>query len=164
MALTFITALPVKAQYEEKDFVRYTVKEGLSEDFVTCLNQDDFGYMWIGTEIGLNRFDGKTFTNFFQGSKMLPLLSSSITKIKSLTPGQLGIINRGGFQLLNTRDLSVKNYITPDTTAFSVYRNKAWDVVELSDKSYGVTTASGFYVFDATGKQTYSTKHTSQKT
>ncbi|MBK7375046.1 MAG: hypothetical protein IPJ02_05630 [Chitinophagaceae bacterium] len=144
--------LPVRAQYEEKDFIRYTVKEGLSDNYITCLQQDDRGYMWIGTDIGLNRFDGHTFKRFFQGTRTLPLLSSTIGKLKSMGPRQMGIVSRGGFQLLNTNDLSVKNYTIPDTTAFTVYRNAAWDALELPGKSYAVTTASGFYVFDASGK------------
>ncbi len=143
---------PVCAQYEEKDFVHYTVREGLSENYITCLSQDEWGYMWIGTDIGLNRFDGHAFKTFFQGTKTLPLLSGTITKLKSFSPQQLGILSHGGFQLLNTKDLSVKDYTIPDTTAFSVYRNAAWDAVELPDGSFAVTTASGFYVFDAAGK------------
>lgn len=150
--LAFFFLHPVIAQYEEKDFVHYTVREGLSENYITCLSQDEWGYMWIGTDIGLNRFDGHAFKNFFQGTKSLPLLSGTITKLKSFGTHQLGIVNRGGFQLVNTKDLSVKNYIIPDTTAFSVYRNAAWDAVELPGRSYAVTTASGFYVFDASGK------------
>ena len=144
-----------KAQYEEKEFVSYTVKNGLSENYITCLAQDEWGYMWIGTDIGLNRFDGHTFKSFFQGTKTLPLLSSSIRSLKLFGTKQLGILNHGGFQLLHTNNLSLKNYTIPDTTAFSIYRNAAWDAVELPGKSYGVTTASGFYVFDASGKLSF---------
>ena len=144
-----------KAQYEEKEFVSYTVKNGLSENYITCLAQDEWGYMWIGTDIGLNRFDGHTFKSFFQGTKTLPLLSSSIRNLKLFGTKQLGILNHGGFQLLHTNNLSLKNYTIPDTTAFSIYRNAAWDAVELPGKSYGVTTASGFYVFDASGKLSF---------
>jgi len=111
--------------------------------------------MWIGTDIGLNRLDGHSFKKFYQGTKTLPLLSSAIRNVKSFGPYHLGIINRGGFQLLNTKDLSVKNYIIPDTTAFSVYRNAAWDACQLPHKSFAVTTASGFYVFDEAGKLSF---------
>ena len=142
----------IYAQYEEKDFVRYTVKDGLSENYITSLVQDERGYLWIGTDIGLNRFDGHTFKNFYPGTKTLPLLSATITRLKSLGSHKLGIINRGGFQVLNTNDLTIKNYAITDTTAFSVYRNAAWDAVEMPDKSYAVTTASGFYIFHPSGE------------
>lgn len=152
LLLAFFTFYRVSAQYDEKDFVHYTVKEGLSENYITCLNQDERGYIWIGTDIGLNRFDGHAFKPFFQGTKTLPLLSGSISKLKSFGPQQLGIVSRGGFQLLNTKDLSVKNYIIPDSTAFSIHRNRAWDAIALYGGLYAVTTASGFYVFEASGR------------
>jgi ligand-binding sensor domain-containing protein len=56
------------AQYAEENFIRYTVKEGLSDNNVTCIQQDDWGFVWVGTEIGLNRFDGYQFQNYIQGS------------------------------------------------------------------------------------------------
>ena len=145
----------VNAQYEEKDFVQYTVREGLSENYITCLAQDEWGYMWIGTDVGLNRFDGHSFKKFFQGTKTLPLLSGSLRNLKIFGTHQLGILNRGGFQLLNTSTLSLKNYTIPDTTAFSLYLNAAWDAAALPGNAYAVSTASGFYVFDASGKLTF---------
>ena len=145
-----------KAQYAEKDFIHYTVKDGLSENYITSLMQDEWGYMWIGTDIGLNRFDGHSFKSFFQGTKTLPLLSSAIAKLKSFGPHHIGIINRGGFQLLDTRNLGIKNYVIADSTAFSVYHNAAWDAVAINESSFAVSTASGFYVFDTSGQVKFS--------
>ena len=31
---------------------------GLSHQSVNCFWEDEFGFMWIGTQNGLNRFDG----------------------------------------------------------------------------------------------------------
>ena len=39
----------------------YTVAEGLSQNSALALARDDDGYLWIGTEDGLNRFDGHEF-------------------------------------------------------------------------------------------------------
>ena len=41
-----------------------TVKDGLSSDRVRSLHQDQQGFMWLGTEYGLNRFDGHEFKWF----------------------------------------------------------------------------------------------------
>ena len=43
-------------------FTNYTIKDGLSNNNVTCITRDDNGYIWIGTEAGLNRFNGYNFT------------------------------------------------------------------------------------------------------
>ena len=40
---------------------RYGLDEGLSQLSVTAIAQDDSGFLWIGTQEGLNRFDGQRF-------------------------------------------------------------------------------------------------------
>ena len=39
----------------------YTTLEGLSDNYIFSVFQDSYGYIWIGTNNGLNRFDGKQF-------------------------------------------------------------------------------------------------------
>lgn len=156
------------AQYDEKDFVHYTMEDGLSDNTITCIQQDAAGYIWIGATIGLNRFDGYTFTNFLRSSETLPLLSNHIRSIKRLKNNSLAIISLGGFQHLNTQNFELINYVIPDSTAFSVQHNAAWDVEEMPDGQFAVSTATGFYVFARDGKMTfyydaYTLKDVSQK-
>ncbi len=42
-------------------FWHLSVKQGLSTNAVTCFLQDKHGFMWIGTQDGLNRYNGYTF-------------------------------------------------------------------------------------------------------
>ncbi len=42
-------------------FDRLSLEEGLSQSTIVCLFQDSRGFVWIGTEDGLNRFDGLSF-------------------------------------------------------------------------------------------------------
>lgn len=37
----------------------------LTSNIVTCIIQDHYGYIWIGTQNGLNRFDGYRFTPYY---------------------------------------------------------------------------------------------------
>ena len=46
------------------DFETYDIRDGLSQNTITCLLQDSRGYLWAGTQSGLNRFDGIRFTPF----------------------------------------------------------------------------------------------------
>lgn len=45
-------------------FRNFTITDGLSQSSVTCIVQDDVGTLWIGTQDGLNRFDGRQFEVF----------------------------------------------------------------------------------------------------
>jgi len=40
---------------------QFTIEDGLSQTSVNCLIQDSRGFLWIGTQDGLNKFDGYTF-------------------------------------------------------------------------------------------------------
>lgn len=42
-------------------FRNYNVDHGLLHNTVQCIMQDSYGFIWIGTHKGLNRFDGRTF-------------------------------------------------------------------------------------------------------
>ena len=42
-------------------FSGYSIAAGLSQSVVICLFQDSSGYIWLGTQNGLNRFDGYNF-------------------------------------------------------------------------------------------------------
>lgn len=141
-----------KAQYPENNFVRYTVKDGLNDNFIVSVQQDAEGYIWVGTDFGLSRFDGNSFNKFYQGKTPVPLRSNSIMKLKDFGSGQMGILSKGGFQLLNTGNFSLQNFYIPDTTSFSTQRNATWDAIALPDQSYAVTSAAAFQVYDKNGK------------
>lgn len=45
-------------------FAHLSIKDGLSDNSVFCMLQDSYGFMWLGTFSGLNRFDGNRSTVF----------------------------------------------------------------------------------------------------
>ncbi|MBN1661506.1 MAG: GAF domain-containing protein [Anaerolineae bacterium] len=42
-------------------FRRLTIEDGLSQSTITCIAQDSRGFIWFGTQDGLNRYDGYDF-------------------------------------------------------------------------------------------------------
>ncbi|MEE9393446.1 MAG: two-component regulator propeller domain-containing protein [Planctomycetota bacterium] len=54
---------PDKSLYHHKHRV-WTVKDGLPQMAVTALCQDHLGFLWVGTQQGLARFDGQEFVTF----------------------------------------------------------------------------------------------------
>ena len=61
--LTIIFAGNTSAQNNIR-FNHLTVEDGLSQSAVTCILQDRKGFMWFGTQDGLNRYDGYNFKIF----------------------------------------------------------------------------------------------------
>jgi len=50
------------AQESALAFGRLSIEQGLSQSIVECMIQDDRGFMWFGTQDGLNKYDGYQFT------------------------------------------------------------------------------------------------------
>ncbi len=63
------------AQPRDIQFEHLTVENGLSQNTVLSIFQDSEGFLWFGTQDGLNRYDGFTFTIF----KTHPADSTSIS-------------------------------------------------------------------------------------
>jgi ligand-binding sensor domain-containing protein len=53
---------------QQLKFTTYTSANGLSQNRGMCMAQDKLGYMWFGTQDGLNRFNGKDFINYYKGN------------------------------------------------------------------------------------------------
>ncbi len=64
IALLLILALPavLEARPRAMRFERLSIEEGLSQSIVYSMVQDRVGFLWLGTQDGLNRYDGYTFT------------------------------------------------------------------------------------------------------
>lgn len=64
LALSLGLAPRTCAQVPVLRFSSLTTANGLSHDMVYAITQDRQGFMWFGTQDGLNRYDGYTFTAF----------------------------------------------------------------------------------------------------
>ncbi|WP_321478933.1 two-component regulator propeller domain-containing protein [uncultured Bacteroides sp.] len=66
--LTTLSLLTLKAESNAFSFRRYTVDNGLSSNIVRSILQDKRGFIWIGTEEGLNCFDGQTIKKYLSNN------------------------------------------------------------------------------------------------
>ncbi len=51
----------IYGQSKDIKFDHISTKQGLSHNTIHCILQDSYGFIWIGTEDGLNRYDGYEF-------------------------------------------------------------------------------------------------------
>ncbi|MFA5418129.1 MAG: two-component regulator propeller domain-containing protein [Bacteroidales bacterium] len=81
-------------------FIRLTTDEGLSNNRVTALLQDSFGFIWVGTVDGLNRYDGRTFEVYKHNPDNFTSLSSShISSLVADNSGNLYIGTKNGINI-----------------------------------------------------------------
>lgn len=69
---------PLRAQ--SIHFDRLDINDGLSQNTVTSIIQDDKGFMWFGTKDGLCRYDGKSFKTFMHDPRLTAGLGNSLIK------------------------------------------------------------------------------------
>jgi ligand-binding sensor domain-containing protein/signal transduction histidine kinase len=73
----------------------FTVEDGLSSNVVNAILQTRNGFLWIGTDAGLNRFDGRHFTPiYFRGPQATP--QGVVTSLAEGPDGDLWIGTSAG--------------------------------------------------------------------
>ena len=82
---------------QQYNFTNYSINEGLSQSVVNCIFQDSKGYIWLGTQNGLDRFDGRDFKLFrFNPTDSNSISNNWIYAISEDTEGNLWIGTKGG--------------------------------------------------------------------
>lgn len=109
--LLMVVALSAFSQADKLQFDRYSTDEGLSHANVNWLFEDQFGFIWIGTDDGLNCFDGisfKVYRNNFEDDNSL--LNSRVTGIYEDSKGLLWIGTNDGLTTFNQKAGKFKQY------------------------------------------------------
>jgi len=134
--ITNIISAQIKTEYQT-----ISIPEGLSSPNVTYVYQDRFGYIWISTEDGLNRYDG-TKIKIYRNDPDDPnsLYSNSVYSIVEdhegyLWIGSIGVVNRYNYSTQKF-DKVLLNPTLP--------QDKSNRVISLSADSRGRIWASSF--------------------
>ncbi|MEO1805085.1 MAG: two-component regulator propeller domain-containing protein [Bacteroidota bacterium] len=78
-------------------FFHYGLAEGMSDPSVGAILQDRTGFIWVGTDFGLNRFDGLRFKTYLHDtSDSLSLSANSISCLFEASTGHIWVGTRGG--------------------------------------------------------------------
>jgi signal transduction histidine kinase/CheY-like chemotaxis protein/streptogramin lyase len=89
----FLAAVVLSAQTQRYSFKSYTRDHGLTNMAITCLLQDQTGFIWVGTQNGLFWYDGKSFREF---EWMDELPSRDIEALHESEDGTLWVGTRRG--------------------------------------------------------------------
>src|SRR5580700_9931796 len=144
-----VVSLPVIDEGAAR-FVRLSTADGLSETRVSQIVQDDRGFMWFGTQYGINRYDGYEFKVFVHEPGRVNSLAGAY--IYSLFKDRSGMLWIGCNRVLDRFD--------PRTETFTHYRletdelaNLGSTVVHISQDRSGLlwlATGTGLHQLDPT--------------
>jgi signal transduction histidine kinase/ligand-binding sensor domain-containing protein len=89
------------AQRKETIIIRkYTQKEGINSYNIRRISEDEYGFMWIATQDGLSRFDGRNFTHYTTsangrhrlcGVDIRELVPDTVNHLLWVLPGEVGV-------------------------------------------------------------------------
>lgn len=100
-------------------FINYNASNGLSSRNINCLTQDSRGVMWIGTEEGLNRFDGVNFRWYLSDDGPGAIPENEVNHILPAENGKLwvALAGRGVALYLPESDTFEQiSWTSPDST------------------------------------------------
>ncbi|TNE73072.1 hypothetical protein EP331_05525 [bacterium] len=139
----------VLAQYQF-DLNYLTADNGLSQNVVNAIYQDSRGYLWIGTNDGLNKYDG--FVNKVYQRNLADTNSIASNGISSITETPDGIIWIGhhykGISTYNYRTHKIKRMDAALDDSSLVQFNQVSDFVVSKSGALYVLTDLGVLYFD----------------
>lgn len=127
----FLSLTPAQGQKSSFVFHHLSIKDGLSESTVRCIAEDTKGFMWFGTEDGVNKYDGYKFSIYKNNPKDNYSISSSILRsFYSDRKGNLWMGSRHGLNLYDHQLDRFYNYNSNDYPALKNLRGQIEGITE----------------------------------
>ena len=104
------------SRYDGEKFRIFTTADGLADDTVTNIFEDETGTLWFATGFGVSQYDGKTFNSIVMNGPMgMWILPESWNKVKAITED-----TAGNFWFGSTAGITYHNLKTSDFRHFGV--------------------------------------------
>lgn len=130
------------------NFENITIDDGLSQSTVEALIQDSNGYIWIGTNDGLNRYNGSEMKIFKPDEKNEnSLISNYVIALAEDKNKKLWVGTDKGLSVINLKNYSIKNYAYSDKDKGTPFYNiNTICIRKNGDVMIG--TPTGVYIFN----------------
>jgi signal transduction histidine kinase/ligand-binding sensor domain-containing protein len=145
--LTFVPI--VCAQPKHMQFRHLTNDDGLSSSIITTIIQDSKGIVWIGTDNGLNRYDGFEFTIYKNSpSDSASIVSNYILSAFEDRENNLFIGTQSGLCLYDRKKDRFFNYFLEKSSPLKGLQCDVFKVIEDSPGNFWLATNAGLIYFD----------------
>ncbi len=140
LAILLWLLAPKFATAQDFFFSTLSVREGLPSHIVTGITQDKYGFLWISTDFGLARYDGKEFMIFSKGITENTLSSNVLTGVLT-TDHHVWVGSWDGLCKVDIKTFEI--------TRVDIGSNRAIRTLHLShDSTLWVGTAMGLIKLD----------------
>jgi signal transduction histidine kinase/ligand-binding sensor domain-containing protein len=131
-------------------FKHLDTKDGLSDNTVTSMFQDQKGFLWIGTRDGLNKYDGYTFQVFRKKSYDPTSISGNIiTAICEDNDGNIWVGTQAdGLSVYNTKTEKFKRYTRLANDSTSIPGIIIWTIVKDKNGNMWFGTENGLAAYN----------------
>ncbi len=107
----FFSVAQAQADIDFSRLQHIGMEQGLSSNKVNCILQDKKGFMWIGTDYGLNRYDGYSFKVFLKDENdSLSLADNNITCLTQDSTGNVWIGTPKGLCVMEYNTEKIKPF------------------------------------------------------
>jgi len=148
LTVSFSIAQVVKKESSEETYkaVHWDADNGLSQDEVYSMIKDVNGFLWVGANFGLNRFDGSTFKNYFgdKNKKNKTISGNSIFGLIEDSLHNIWIGTGKGLSYYDIKADTFRNFLSliPGQSIIPFWATKheifCWDFAESQLASYNI--------------------------
>lgn len=145
VVLLFIEIVNLLAQSGQLVFEHISLEQGLSQSTVLTILQDKEGYLWLGTQEGLNKYDGYSFMVYTNDPKDPTSISDNwITTIYEDREGNLWAgTNAGGLNKFDRTHNQFIHYRHEENNPYSLSNDRILSIFEGRKGTLWVGTDGG---------------------
>ncbi len=132
------------SQTENLRFQHLTTEDGLSEGVVYCILQDTKGFLWFGTNDGLDRYDGYSITAFKNKPyDSLSLIGSQVITLLEDKYGGFWVGTQKGLHRFDSETETFQRYQHHPQKPTSITQNDIHSLCEDSSGNIWIGTGNG---------------------
>ena len=133
---------------ESFNFKDITIEDGLSQSTVETIYQDSKGYIWIGTNDGLDRYNGYEFKHYKHDKyDKNSIANNYIVDIIEDKNGYIWVSTIGGLSRINPDKDEIKNYYSKEDSG-NLSNSNLWQILCTKDNRLIASTIDGLNVYD----------------
>ena len=120
----------------------------MSQSTVETIFQDSRGYIWIGTNDGLNRYNGYEFKQYkYDKYDKNSIANNYIVNITEDKNGYIWVSTIGGLSKINVDKDEIKNYYSKKNSG-NLSNNNLWQILCTKDNRIIASTVDGLNLYD----------------